>query len=212
MSWDWLGGAIAGLGSVAGAYIGANAAGNAADAGAAAANTAAQVSQAQYDQTREDYAPYRDVGQNALYQLAAATGTEYEGAPGTIEQRQQTAFSRFNTSPDYNFRLNQGIQALDRSAASRGRLMSGAQDKAITGYGQNLASSEWNNWLNRQASLAGIGQTATNSVAQAGGQNAANVGNATMAAGDARASGYMGQANAINQGINNLMYAYGRYS
>lgn len=210
-NWDGLGAVIGGAGALAGALLSSNAADKAASAVSQAADNTSAVQKAMYDQTRTDYAPYRDVGQNALYQYAAATGVDYEGAPGTTEERMQEAFSRFNASPDYNFRLQQGIDALDKSAAARGRLLSGAQDKAITEYGQNVASGEWNNYLNRLASQAGIGQTATGATAAAGGQTAANIGTATMAAGDARASGYTAGANAANQGINNLLYAYGRY-
>jgi len=61
-------------------------------------------------------------------------------------------------------------------------------------------SSE-NQLYNRQAALAGIGQTATNFTNNAGATNAANVGNAYGAAAQANASGYIGAANAVGQGV-----------
>ncbi|MBC8158290.1 MAG: hypothetical protein H8E94_03050 [Alphaproteobacteria bacterium] len=142
--------------------------------------------------------------------MAAGSGVEYEGAPGTIEDRYATAFDRFQASPDYNFRMTEGINAIDRSASARGKQLSGQNQKALMGYGQNLASGEWGNYLNRQANLAGIGQTATQGMMNAGSNAAANMGNAQLAGGNARASAYTGGASGINQGINNALYWYGR--
>lgn len=206
--WDWLIPAgIVGAGALT-SIIGSQ---KAADAQVSGANAAADAQRYMYDVSRADYAPYRDIGANALYQLAAGTGVEYEGAPGTIEDRYATAMNRFATSPDYQFRLSEGIKALDQSAASRGRLRSGSQDKAIAEYGQNLASGEWNNYMNRLASQAGIGQSATAGTTQAGMTSAANTGNALMQSGAARASGYAGGASGVNSALNNALYYYGRY-
>jgi hypothetical protein len=58
-----------------------------------------------------------------------------------------------------------------------------------------------NQLYNRQAGLAGIGQTATNLVGQAGQNYATNAGNAMGAGAQAAASGYMGMANAAGQGV-----------
>jgi hypothetical protein len=67
------------------------------------------------------------------------------------------ALANFQTSPGYNFRLNEGTKALDRSAASKGMLLSGAQTKAVTDYGQNTASNEWGNYINQLFQLSGLG-------------------------------------------------------
>ena len=71
--------------------------------------------------------------------------------------------------------MQEGVNALDRSAASRGRTLSGAQDRAVTRYGSDLASQEFGNAFNRSLTeynvnlsrlqgLAGVGQSATNVV------------------------------------------------
>jgi len=84
--------------------------------------------------------------------------------------------------------------------------------KGAQRYGQDLASQEYMNAFNRyQAernaqlnplqSLAGVGQTATNQLGQAGQMMAGNVGQALGAAAQARASGYIGGANALTQGL-----------
>ncbi len=113
----------------------------------------------------------------------------------------------FQTSPGYQFRVQEGVNALDKSAAAKGLLFSGAQSKALTNFGQNIASEEFNNFANRLASLAGIGQTSVN---QSGviGANFANASSNLMEnAGLARASGYVGSANALTGGMQNFLTA-----
>lgn len=66
----------------------------------------------------------------------------------------------FQTDPGYNFRLSEGLKALDRQAAARGGMMSGAALKAAGRYGQDVASQEYGNAFNRfqtnRASQAGL--------------------------------------------------------
>jgi hypothetical protein len=119
---------------------------------------------------------------------------------------------KFQADPGYAFRLSEGQKALDRSAAARGGLISGGALKAAQRFGQEMGSQEYTNAFNRyqterQArlnplqSLAGVGQTSVNQLSTAG-QNYANAaGEAMGAAGQARASGYMGMANAISGGV-----------
>lgn len=57
--------------------------------------------------------------------------------------------STFSADPSYAWRLGQGVQALDQSAASKGTLLSGAQGQALTNYGQGAASQEYGNWYGR---------------------------------------------------------------
>ena len=201
------------LAILGGAFISSNAAGKAADVQANAANQAAQAQLNMYNTSRADLAPFRDVGSNALYQLAALGNVEYAGAPGTMEDRAATGLSRFKTSPGYQFRLSEGLKALDRSASSRGRLMSGSTIKGAEEYGQGLASQEYDRYYNRISNLAGVGQTATSDTGQLGRSAANSIGNAYQTAGAARASGYGATANAMTSGVmNNLAYLYGRQS
>ena len=52
--------------------------------------------------------------------------------------------------PGYQFRINQGLQALDRQAAARGGVLGGGQVKAAQQYAQDLASNEYQNaWARR---------------------------------------------------------------
>lgn len=51
--------------------------------------------------------------------------------------------------PGYEFRLQEGLDALENSAAARGGLLTGAQGQAMTRYGQEYASGEFQNVYNR---------------------------------------------------------------
>ena len=72
----------------------------------------------------------------------------------------------FQTDPGYNFRLSEGLKALDRQAAARGGMMSGAALKAAGRFGGDLASQEYGNAFNRfqtnRASQAGLYTDALN--------------------------------------------------
>jgi hypothetical protein len=121
--------------------------------------------------------------------------------------------------PGYQFRLKEGMQGLERSAAARGGLLSGGTLKGIQRYGQDMASQEYQNAFNRyQAertgtlnplqSLAGVGQSTANTLGTMGMNYANQVGELYQGGANARASGYVGSANAINQGISGVSNQY----
>lgn len=178
---------------------------------------------AQLAQARADQAPYREAGTSALAQIMAGMGSG-----GEFSQKFSPA--SLTSDPGYQFRLEQGIRGIDRSAAASGMSGSGAVLKALARFNQGVASDEFNNAygrftgeqttrFNRLASLAGIGQTATNATQQAGttangqlntlGTNyTANTTANLGALGESRASGYVAGANAIGSGIKGLYNAY----
>lgn len=123
----------------------------------------------------------------------------------------QTSNAFMVKDPGYQFRLSEGQRNLENSAASRGGLLSGNTLKATQKYGQDYASNEFTNIANRYGQLAGVGQ-ATNNQLAATGQNYANAyGQNALAAGQARATGYQNQANALTGSINNALGLYGAY-
>lgn len=61
----------------------------------------------------------------------------------------------FSGDPSYQFRFNQGQQAVERSMAARGMLGSGNELMELQKYGQDMASQEWGNEFNRLATLSG---------------------------------------------------------
>lgn len=121
-----------------------------------------------------------------------------QGSAGTSDR-----YGGFYESPGYQWRYDEGQRGVDRNMAARGRYLSGAREKAAIRYGQNAASGEFGNYMNRLAGAAGIGQTAVNTGVSAGNTYATNAGNAQMGAANARASGYMGAANTLMSGVNN---------
>lgn len=114
---------------------------------------------------------------------------------------------QFQADPGYEFRINEGMKALERGAAARGGLLSGGFARKSLRYAQDYASNEYQNVYNRIANIAGFGQAATNSSASAIMNTGTNVGNAMINAGEARASGYMAQGNAWSNAINEIAKA-----
>jgi hypothetical protein len=188
--------------------FGAASSSNAAETQAAAADRAAQLQKEQFDRVIELQKPFREVGMRALPELEAASRYTPFG------------MGQFQQDPGYAFRLAEGQKALDRSAAARGGLISGSALKAAQRYGQEMGSQEFNNAFNRYQtersarlnplqSLAGFGQTAVAQLGRAGETMATNVGEAGGQAAQARASGYMGGANALSQGLGQYL-SYGQ--
>lgn len=206
-----IGGSIAAAGAVGGAAISSKGAKSAANTQADAAAQQAQLQYDMYQQQREDQAPWRDQGINALNSLAIRLGLD-GGKGGLLDSFSQ---QDFEGDPGYQWRIQQGQNGIESSAAARGGLLSGAAAKAISKYNQNFASNEYNNAynrfnqnqaniFNRLAAVAGVGQTATNQLGQAGQNFATNAGNALQYGGAARASGYTGSANSIGAGLGSL--------
>jgi hypothetical protein len=228
-------------GAVIGGVASMSAAGKAAGAQRDAANQANATQRYMYDQTRDDQAPYRELGYSALDRLRErmgltvanpssmgmgsgqsgysprenaamgvvsgmmgrplpGTGKADTGVPWTNNSL-RSADDLMSEDPSYQFRLKQGEQGINRSAAAGSGLLSGATMKARARYNQDFASNEFQNSWNRLSSLAGIGQSATNAVGAAGQNYANNVSNNQLAAGNARAAGYIGQANAVNNAL-----------
>lgn len=205
MSWSAV---IVGGAALVGSVISSNASKDAAETQANAADKAGQGQMDMFNKTVELQEPWRKAGIGALSQLTAGT------ANGGDFNRDFT-MADFQQDPGYAFRMQQGQRALESSAAARGGLLSGGTGKDLVEYGQNVGSQEYGNAynrfnadrdrrFNRLSSLAGIGQTATRDVSQAGMTTANNVGNYQTQAANAQAAGTIGQANAINQGIGTI--------
>lgn len=158
-------------------------------------------SRRQYDLTRQDFTPWREAGQGALSKLEMLYGLKpNEGG--------QTPAQMVAATPGYQFRMDQGMQAIQRSAAARGALKSGGAVKALQRFGDGLASSEYDAFSSRLAQIAGVGQAAAGSTAAAGDAASARIAQAYGNAGDARASAYANTGSAINQGVQNIASAY----
>jgi hypothetical protein len=129
---------------------------------------------------------------------------------------------QFQADPGYAFRLSEGMKALERSAAARGGLVSGATMKGIQRYGQDLASQEYGNAFNRYRlereaalnplqSLAGVGQTTSQQLGQAGTMYGQNVGNAMIGQGTNQANSLLAAQRARSSTYGQLGNVLGRY-
>lgn len=192
----WVAGAVVGS-----AIIGSQASKSAASTQAQAARESGDIQREIFERQVELGRPYREAGELALNKLIPLA-TQY--TPFGMQQFQQ--------DPGYGFRMSEGMKALERSAAARGGLMSGATGKALQRFGQEMGLQEYQNAFNRyqaerQAqlnplqSLAGVGQTTSQQLAGQAGQLGQSLGEATQAAAAARASGYVGGANALTSAL-----------
>jgi hypothetical protein len=209
MTWTSLiGPAIDAAASLGSAYLGGQAANRAAQTQAAAADRAANVTQESsaealalqrqiYDQNRADLEPWRDAGGNALTRLMSNWGENY------------------TASPSYNWRRDEAMRAVDAGMSARGLRNSTARDRAAARYVDGLASQDYDQWWNRGAGLAGVGQTATSqgvglaaNYANAAGANMTGNANSLAGiygqAGNAAAAGQIGQANAWGGALQNV--------
>ena len=208
--------AIVGGGSVVSGVMGASAAKKAARTQAASADRAADLQQEQFERNIELNAPFREAGLTAQNKLLDYMGLS-AGAGGKYAK--DFSMADFQQDPGYAFRMSEGLKALDRTAASRGGMLSGAALRGATRYGQDMASQEYTNAFNRYQtnranqlnplqSLMGAGQTAAGNVGAAGQAYANNAGDAYMNAGNARASGYVGSANAWSNALGGAANMY----
>lgn len=144
-----------------------------------AANAQGQAAQAamskfdqQYDQARQDASGWLTTGQQANDRLRALMNGD---------------MSTFKEDPGYQFRQDQGLQALTRMAAARGNYRGGRTDADIMRFSQGLASDEYNNVWNRNYALSNQGLGTAQYLGGLGQNYAQNWGNAMGAFGDARA-------------------------
>lgn len=113
----------------------------------------------------------------------------------------EDAFSQYRDSTGYQFRMGQGISAIEQSAAARGLLSSGSTLKGLTEYGQGLASSEFQNYLQALSGAEGTGLSAAYNVASQGQAGGAQAAQYTRAG----ASDVTGGLGSVLGGISNYM-------
>jgi hypothetical protein len=219
-----IGTAAAILGSaVIGGAVASRGASKAAKAQQQAAEQASDVQRQIFERQTELSEPFRQAGitsQNELMRLLGIGGDATAADYGMLTR----GFTpeQMQMDPGYAFRLAEGEKALERMQAARGQYLGGGAIRAGTRYGQEMGSQEYMNAFNRAqatlgnrlgalGSLYGAGQTATQQVAGQAGQLGSNLGNLLMQSGQARASGYLGQANALSQALGQGAMGYGLY-
>ncbi len=201
--------------SLGGAVIASNAAKNAANTQAAAANNASQAQLNEFNTINQQQAPWRQAGGTAVGQMANLTSLP-SGDPASMTHQFTTSDLNANLAPNYNFMLNQGIGATRNQLNSTGGMVSGNAMQGIDTFAQNYAQNAYqqayNNYnanqtniYNRLSNLAGLGQTANQSTANAGQAAVGASSNYLTSGAAAQAAGTVGVANAINGGAQNAV-------
>ena len=215
-----IGSLISGIIGMSGAQAGGNMAGN-------AANAAAAMQQQEATRARAAMSPWTAAGGGAINKIANLLGlgnletnggnyNTYGLNTTNAKEKQDEALNAFQTSPGYTWRKTEGVNALDRSAAARGLLLSGAQVKGVQSFGDGLASEEYRNYMSDLFNASGQGMGATSSANSTAAGLTANAGSLVAQGGAARGSGYAAGANAlasgIGSGINNALFlgTYGK--
>jgi len=224
-------GSLIGAGvSLVGGLIGSDSAGDAAQTQADAANRAADMQWKQFQQTREDLAPYRDLGSSFIPQLKTALQNPLLSSIFSYADFKAPTAAEAAATPGYQFTLGQGLKAAQNSASARGLGASGAAIKGASAYATGLADSTYGDTFNRALStyttnrsnalsnfgtnygiasdavnrllgVVGNGQNAAAQTGALGAQAAGNVANAITSGAAATAAGAVGSSNAITGGL-----------
>lgn len=207
--------------SIGGSLIQAGAAGSAANDQKNAANNQLTLEQQIYGNQSTREAPYLNPAYNALNSLSTGLTT---GPGGVGTGALNTPFNPQNLdqTPGYQFQMEQGLQALQDAQSATGGATGGPlgagggnQLKAITQYGQGLASTTYQQQLQdymaqqqqqygQELGVASLGQQAIGALGGVSEQFAQGASNAFAGIGNAQSAGAIGTANAISGGINNL--------
>lgn len=211
------GGALQAVSGLLGGANSSNAATQAAQVQATAAHEAAQNQLAEFGQIRSDLAPFRDAGSGAISTLAPLIGT----APGTnpltapLTRPFAPTLAQLQSTPGYQFVLDQGQKAVTNSFAAQGLGSSGAALKGAANYAEGLAGTtfqqQFQNYLaqNQQIynMISGQGNLGENAAAQTGAlgtQNTLAANNFATSGAAATAGGIVGSANALNSALSGV--------
>lgn len=201
MTWVAVG---VGGGALLGGLISGAGAKSAASSQANAAEQAAQLQYQEFGQIQGMEHPYLEAGYGATNELVRLLGGN--GGSGQLLKPFTTSDWQ-QLSPAYDFQRQQGMQGTLNGDASGQGALSGAAQKDLMGFNQNLANTSFGNAFNmyqtqnnniysRLAGLANMGQSAASMTAQSGTALAGNAGQAIQNVGTAYAGGQVGAANA----------------
>lgn len=208
--------AIVGGSAIVGGVLQSNAAGRASDKQLQGTRESNATQKAMYDQTREDNMPALDARNASLQRMRELLGIGGDAAskgygslggginPGDVQNE-----------AGYQFGLNQGLTAQSNQFGARGMRNSGAAIKAATRYGNDYATTKYDNAFNRIVanrsaqlnplqSLAGASQTGASTVANAGGNYANTVSGNQTALGNALGANSLAQGNIWGGALNQI--------
>ena len=196
---------------VGSAVIGAGAqmygANKAADAQGKAAQMGIDANMQMYNTTRNDLAPYREIGQRASTDL---TG-RLDELTAPIELTQDW----LENTPGYQFTRQQGLKVTQNAAAARGLGVSGAALKGAATFATGLADNTYKTQFDvaranksdaysRLKGLVDTGQSAAAATGAAGTSTAKTVGDLGVGAGNAEAAMWNAGGGAVKNFANDV--------
>lgn len=134
-----------------------------------------------FKQARGYWQPQYDYGQDTLEAFKG-----WSADPNAI-----------TSDPSYQWRLDQGSEALENSAIARGGMLSGNFAKDLTNYAQGAASQEYGNEFNRWMQKLLYGEDATSSMADLAANQGIAVGNMLTGAGQNEFQNKLATARAV---------------
>ena len=188
-----------GAAAAAGITAGAGLIGGVMQSGAvsSAADKAAAASREAAQQQRNDLMPWATTGGTANTATADLLGLNGPDAA-------TAAMARYQTSPGYQWQLQQGLRAVDAGAAAKGFGRSGAVLKQEQEFGQGLANTDFGNYYNRLFNLSQLGEKAAAGQGAGELQAGHDIAATDIAAGGAQASIYGNMAKGIGTAANQL--------
>jgi len=154
--------------------------------------------QQNYNTAVAGYQPFATAGQLSLTDQQDLLGLNGPDAASA-------AMAKFQTSPGYQWSVQQALRGVDAGAASQGMLRSGATIKAEQDRAAQLANQEFGNYYNRLGALSTLGFNAAGGIANAGQNLVANEeGNA-----QSQNTALIGGANAQNSILGNAASGLG---
>ena len=185
------------VGSAYSARKSSKAAGKAADAQEEASAAGIEEQRRQFDKLVELLSPYTKAGEGSLSAQQNILGLGGAAA-------QQAAISGIEQSPYFQSVAQQGENAILQNASATGGLRGGNTQGALAQFRPQLLNQLVQQQYQNLGGITALGQNAAAQQGNAGMQSASNIGNLLQQGGAARAGGYLGQASAINQGLENL--------
>jgi hypothetical protein len=130
-----------------------------------------------------------------VYNYAKDLSDDY--APMTAQQVQEKLMNQ----PGVGFQYNQGLDAIQRAASSKGMLGSGRLLQSLVDYGQGMAAQQYGDTLSRLAGMVQLGANAAGQQSQGFQQLGGSVAGLKQNLGDTLANSYLAQGNALSQAM-----------
>jgi len=138
----------------------------------------------QYEQSRADYAPYREAGTGAL--------GSYQDLLGSNGSDAQTAeLSALEQSPMFRSLIRNGEESILQNASATGGIRGGNTQRGLADFNADTFAKTIQQQLAGYGGLINVGQSATSDVAQLGAANAGAISNLLTNQGQTKAGGIL---------------------